>query len=77
MADKGNISVREAGRRGGSKVKEKYGLEHYQKIGKIGGTKGGRTTKERHGREHYERIGKMGGARVRELISKAKEMEAQ
>lgn len=73
MAEKGEISVREAGRRGGSKVRDKYGREFYEKIGKVGGKKGGSTTKERYGPDYYKRIGTMGGQRVKELIAKAKE----
>ena len=51
------MTVREAGRKGGSKVRDKYGKEFYQKIGKMGGTKG--------------------GARIRELIAKGKQAEAE
>ncbi len=75
MPEKGDISVREAGRRGGSKVREKYGSEFYQKIGKVGGKKGGTTTKERYGPDYYKKIGTMGGQRVRELIERAKRSE--
>jgi general stress protein YciG len=75
VSEKGEISVREAGRRGGTKVREKYGSEFYQKIGKVGGTKGGSTTKARYGEEYYKKIGKMGGQRVRELIERGKSME--
>ena len=48
MAEKGSITVREAGRRGGTSTKKKYGPDFYHGIGK----KGGDTTKQRHGREH-------------------------
>jgi len=71
MAEKGAITVREAGRRGGVSTKKKYGPEFYQSIGK----KGGETTKQRHGREHYEKIGKKGGQRVKQLIAQAKRMK--
>jgi general stress protein YciG len=72
-SEKGEISVREAGRRGGSKVREKYGREFYEKIGKVGGKKGGNTTKERYGPDYYKKIGTMGGQRVKELIERAKQ----
>jgi general stress protein YciG len=70
MPVKGEISVREAGRRGGNSTKKKYGGEFYQSIGK----KGGETTKQRHGHEHYERIGRKGGETMKKLIAKAKRM---
>ena len=36
---KGDISVREAGRRGGTTTKERHGHEFYKKIGTKGGAK--------------------------------------
>ncbi len=33
----GNMSYEEAGRKGGEKVKQKYGKEHFEEIGKKGG----------------------------------------
>ena len=39
----GGMSVREAGRRGGERVKAKYGTEFYEEIGR----KGGEATKAR------------------------------
>ena len=68
MAEKGAITVREAGRRGGVSTKKRHGPEFYQSIGKKGGT----TTKQRMGPGFYEKIGKKGGARVRQLIAQAK-----
>ena len=41
--DSGGMSVREAGRRGGERVKAKYGPEFYEAIGR----KGGQTPKAR------------------------------
>ncbi len=71
------MTVREAGRRGGTKVREKYGPEFYKEIGR----KGGSATWETHGREFYQKIGKMGGekggARVRDLIAKGKAAQAE
>ena len=68
MPDKGDMTVREAGRKGGRTTRERHGHEFYEAIGR----KGGRTTKERHGPQFYERIGRMGGARVRQLVAQAK-----
>ena len=53
---KGEMTVREAGHKGGA----------------IGGKKGGETTLERYGPEFYEEIGKKGGQKVRELIAEGK-----
>src|ERR1051326_8147073 len=71
------ITVREAGRRGGRSTRERHGPEHYQQIGKKGGQalaeergsdyyselgkKGGGTVLERHGSLYYSQIGKKGG----------------
>jgi general stress protein YciG len=68
----GEMTVREAGRRGGETVKNKYGSEFYEAIGKKGGQKGGETTKRKYGHEFYEEIGKKGGQKVRELIERGK-----
>ena len=91
-AGTGEISCREAGRRGGRKVAQTYGKDHFQSIGRKAGmttkarhgvehyTKigslGGSATARKHGVEHYQKIGRHGGARVRELIDRAKQMEA-
>lgn len=55
---KEELSVREAGRKGGKKVREKYGSEFYQAIGR----KGGETTRARRGTKHYQEIGAKGAA---------------
>lgn len=52
----------EAGRKGGKTTKERYGPEHFGRIGKMGGKKGGETTKARYGSEFYQRIGRKGGS---------------
>lgn len=57
------MSRAEAGRKGGTTTKQRYGDQHFERIGKIGGKKGGETTKRRYGREFYERIGRLGGSR--------------
>ena len=66
--EKGDLSVREAGRRGGEKggqtTKQRYGTPFYREIGK----KGGQAVREGRGHEFYEEIGRKGGQRVRELI---------
>ncbi len=51
------MSVREAGKRGGDRVKEKYGSEFYEAIGR----KGGEATKSKYGPSFYEEIGSKGG----------------
>lgn len=39
MADKKEMTVSEAGRKGGETVAKKYGHEHFEEIGKKGGRK--------------------------------------
>lgn len=51
--------AKEAGAKGGAKVKERYGSEFYQRIG----AKGGQTVREKHGRDHFVEIGRIGGSR--------------
>ena len=68
MPDKGAMTVKEAGRKGGRQTKARHGEDFYKQIGK----KGGETTKERHGPQHYEKIGRKGGQRVKQLIAQAK-----
>jgi general stress protein YciG len=53
----GGMSVREAGKRGGDRVKAKYGSQFYELIGR----KGGEATKGKYGPEFYEQIGQKGG----------------
>jgi len=71
------MTVKEAGRKGGSQTKEKYGSDHYKRIGSMGGTQ----TSNVHGKNHYQRIGSLGGrkggARIKELIEKGKAAEAR
>jgi general stress protein YciG len=73
MAEKGAMTVREAGRKGGRATKARHGPEFYQSIGR----KGGETTKERHGPQFYEKIGRKGGQRVRALVAAAKRAQAK
>ena len=49
--------AREAGRKGGETVKNRYGASFYQSIGK----KGGETVKRERGTEFYAEIGRRGG----------------
>lgn len=70
-AAEGNMSVREAGRKGGKTTRARYGAEFFQEIG----SKGGKAVSERYSNEHFREIGRKGGRRVAELIAKAKQME--
>jgi general stress protein YciG len=69
---KGNMSVRDAGKKGGERggqtTKERYGSDFYRQIGR----RGGETVRESRGHEFYEEIGRKGGRKVRELINAAK-----
>jgi general stress protein YciG len=69
--DEGNMSVREAGRKGGKTTRARYGAEFFQEIG----AKGGRTVSERYSNEHFREIGRKGGRRVAELIARAKSID--
>jgi uncharacterized protein len=69
--DEGNMSVREAGRKGGRTTRARYGAEFFQEIG----AKGGRTVSERYSNEHFREIGRKGGRRVAELIARAKSID--
>jgi len=77
----GDMTVSEAGKRGGEKTAETHGHEFYEEIGhkggEAGGHKGGEATKESHGHEFYEEIGHKGGQRVKELIEEGKEAEGK
>jgi general stress protein YciG len=69
--DEGNMSVREAGRKGGKTTRARYGTEFFQEIG----AKGGRAVSERYSNEHFREIGRKGGRRVAELIARAKGLD--
>ena len=76
QAEKGAMSVSEAGRKGGLSTRQRYGSPFYEEIGKkggeIGGRKGGETTKSRYGSGFYEEIGHKGGQKVKRLIEQGK-----
>lgn len=89
----GEITCREAGRRGGKAVKEKFGKEFYVEIGQRGGGTtlerhgeshfsrigklGGQTTAARHGREHYEKMQQKGTGRLKKLLELGRQKEAE
>ena len=72
----GGMTVSEAGRKGGERVRNERGVEFYQEIGRkggeMGGRKGGEAVRDKYGPGFYEEIGKKGGQRVRELIEQGK-----
>ncbi|MGH2750554.1 MAG: hypothetical protein ACRDK3_06740 [Actinomycetota bacterium] len=65
MADQTSrkMSRAEAGRKGGQTTRQRYGGDHFGKIGRVGGKKGGETTKRRYGSEFYQKIGRIGGSK--------------
>jgi len=69
--DEGEMSVREAGKKGGEETARTHGHEFYEEIGQ----KGGERTKESHNREFYEEIGHEGGRKVKRLIEEGKDAE--
>jgi hypothetical protein len=89
----GEMSVREAGKKGGDTVRERYGSGFYEQIGRKGGQatrerhgatfyeqigqKGGKVVKEKYGADFYEQIGHKGGQKVKKLIADAKKSAAE
>ena len=71
--NKGAMTVSEAGRKGGVRVRETRGRKFYEEIGK----KGGETIKAERGTPFYEEIGRKGGHKVRELIEKGRAGEGE
>src|SRR2546427_163252 len=80
---KGGMTVSEAGRKGGERVRDERGVEFYQEIGRkggeLGGRKGGEAVRDKYGPTFYSQIGHKGGQKVRELIEQGKRVarEAQ
>lgn len=68
---KGEMTVREAGHKGGERTAETHDRDFYSEIGH----KGGEATAETHGHDFYSEIGQKGGEKVRELIERAEEAE--
>src|SRR3954469_115296 len=73
---KGGMTVSEAGRKGGERVRDERGVEFYQEIGRkggeLGGRKGGEAVRDKYGPSFYEEIGKKGEQRAGELIEREK-----
>jgi general stress protein YciG len=68
---RGEMTVEEAGRKGGRATAETHGKEFYSTIGK----KGGEKVAEEKGPEFYSAIGHKGGQKVKKLIEEGKEYE--
>ena len=70
------MTVSEAGRKGGERVRDERGIGFYQEIGRkggeLGGRKGGEAVRDKYGPSFYEEIGRKGGQKVRELIEQGK-----
>lgn len=69
----GGMTVQEAGRKGGQKVRDQRGHAFYEAIGR----KGGETVRDQRGHEFYEEIGHKGGQKVKELIAAGKKRAAE
>lgn len=63
-AKKRPMTLAEAGRKGGEKVKQERGVGFYAEIGR----KGGRRVAESHGPEFYAEIGRKGGEARRQVL---------
>ena len=76
---KGGMTVSEAGRKGGERVRDERGVGFYQEIGRkggeLGGRKGGEAVRDKYGPSFYEEIGRKGGQRVRDLIAAGRRTE--
>ncbi|MBI3909554.1 MAG: hypothetical protein HY320_01305 [Armatimonadetes bacterium] len=64
----GEMSVRDAGRKGGRRTAQTHGHQFYEEIGR----KGGEARARELGHEGYEELGHKGGQRVRQLIERGK-----
>src|SRR5437764_1125028 len=70
------MTVSEAGRKGGERVRDERGVEFYQEIGRkggeLGGEKGGQAVRDKDGPSCYEDLGRKGGQKERELNEQGK-----
>ena len=80
------MSTSSAGRRGGSRIRAKYGEDYYRRIGKKGGMrlkekrgseyyriiaqKGGQTNVSKYGVEHFAEMGQKGGNTTKKRLGK-------
>jgi uncharacterized protein len=85
----GEMTTREAGRRGGNKTKQR-GKAFYQAIGSLGGiatrknqdpdfysrigTIGGNKVKENQPPDFYQKIGEKGGAKIKAMLEAGKKV---
>lgn len=67
---KKEMTVSEAGRHGGTKVRDERGQEFYKDIYKDIGKKGGQSVKAQRGPEFYREIGRKGGQAVKEKLGR-------
>lgn len=67
--EKQELTVREAGQRGGAKRLAQIGSEGFAQMG----YKGGAATRARYGKDHYARIARAGGAAMAAKHAKARE----
>src|SRR5216684_4101457 len=71
MDPRGELTVRQAGQRGGTSTAGKHGSSFYREIGR----RGGQARKTQLGSEGYAQLGRKGGRRVAELIKRGKQPE--
>lgn len=77
---KGQMTVQEAGRRGGLKTSETHGEEFYSEIGNKGSSERAKQhegSAEAEGKTSLEEAGHRSGQRVRKLIQEGKEHEEE
>ena len=62
------MTVSEAGRKGGKTTAKRHGSGFYKQIGKMGGD----ANAKNHDRAHFQKLGRKGGAVVKALFDKEK-----